>query len=184
MYEHVAESYVCVSNSRRLVDEVCARIAYLCLAVTGDVPVRTLIFEEGTAIIRATEDRLLLWIGASSLLMRHSLQVAIESSLLHVMSRGPTAIPWHRGEDTPFAVIERLLEKPQATSTALKVDRAHTSLTSTVIPARMPSARAGRGAAFETSTCAVCRQPSAFDVGQDAIAGREVSAGRADFRKV
>lgn len=127
MYEHVAESYVCVSNSRRLVDEVSARIADLCQAVTGDDPVRTFMFEEGEAIMRSTEDRLLLWIGASSLLMRHSLQVAIESSLFHVMSRRPAAIPWHPGEGTPFAVVERLLEKPQATSTTLKADRAHIS---------------------------------------------------------
>lgn len=112
MYKHVAESYVCVSNSGRLVDEVCSRISDLCQAVTGDVPVRTLIFEEGTAIMRATEDRLLLWIGASSRLMCHSLQVAIESSLFHVMSQGPTHIPWHPGVCTPFAVVERLLEKP------------------------------------------------------------------------
>ncbi|WP_452595861.1 SMa0974 family conjugal transfer regulator [Sinorhizobium terangae] len=115
--QHAVESYVCVSNSRRLVDEVAARTAELCQAVAGDNAERALMFEEGKAIMKATKDGLLLWIGARSHLMCHSLQVAIESNLFLVMPQRPAEIPWYPGEGTPFAVIERLLEKPQGSTT-------------------------------------------------------------------
>lgn len=108
-YGHAAESYVLASNPGDLIEQLSLPISNLARMVNGNGTERTLFFDEGKAIVRGFEGGLLLWVGASNLVVRHALQLLLEQGLLRATSDERLTISWYPTAGEPFAVIEGLL---------------------------------------------------------------------------
>ncbi|APO68858.1 hypothetical protein IE4872_CH03258 [Rhizobium gallicum] len=112
IYGHAAESYVLASNPCALIEQISLPISHLARRVSGNRTKRTLIFDEGKAIVRVFEGCLLLWVGASDLVVRHALQLLLESGLFRAWSGERLEISWYPTAGEPFAVVEGLLQRP------------------------------------------------------------------------
>ncbi|APO75936.1 hypothetical protein AM571_CH03136 [Rhizobium etli 8C-3] len=112
-FGHAAETHVFASNPCYLVEQISLPISNLARMVNGDGTERTLIFDEGKAIVRGIEGGLLLWVGASNLVVRHALQLLLESGLFRARSDAQLEISWYLSVGKPFAVIEGLFATPR-----------------------------------------------------------------------
>ncbi|MBB4232324.1 SMa0974 family conjugal transfer regulator [Rhizobium mongolense] len=108
-YGHAAESCVLASNPCYLIERISLPISHLARRVSGNEAEQTLTFDEGKAIVRVFEGGLLLWVGASNLVVRHALQLLLESGLFLTTSDERVVMSWYRSVGKPFAVIEGLL---------------------------------------------------------------------------
>ncbi|UWU16975.1 hypothetical protein N2599_29655 (plasmid) [Rhizobium sullae] len=108
-YGHAVESYVLASNPCDLIEQISLPISHLARRVNGKGTERTLVFDEGKAIVRGFEGGLLLWVCASNLVVRHALQILLESSLFLATSENRLMISWYPTAGEPFVVIEGLL---------------------------------------------------------------------------
>jgi hypothetical protein len=106
---HATESYVFVSNPCDLIQEITLPISNFARMVNGNGTERTLFFDEGKAIVRGFEGGLLLWVGASNLVVRHALQLLLENGLFLATSDKRLMISWYPSTSKPFGVIEGLL---------------------------------------------------------------------------
>ncbi|WP_087002079.1 SMa0974 family conjugal transfer regulator [Rhizobium sullae] len=108
-HRNAAESYILASNPCDLVEQITLPISHLARRVNGNGTERTLVFDEGKAIVRGFEGGLLLWVCASTLVVRHALQILLESSLFLATSEKRLEISWYPSVGKPFAVVEGLL---------------------------------------------------------------------------
>jgi hypothetical protein len=108
-HRHSAESYVLAPNPGDLLEQVALPISHLAQSVSGNEAEQTLTFDEGKAIVRVFEGGLLLWVGARDLVVRHALQLLLESGLFLTTSDERLEISWYPAAGEPFAVIEGLL---------------------------------------------------------------------------
>ncbi|WP_443726274.1 SMa0974 family conjugal transfer regulator [Rhizobium mongolense] len=108
-HRHAAESYILASNPGDLIEQLSLPISNLARMVNGNGTERTLFFDEGKAIVRGFEGGLLLWVGASNLVVRHALQLLLEHGLFLATSDERMVISWYLSVGKPFAVIEGLL---------------------------------------------------------------------------
>ncbi|AJD42414.1 hypothetical protein RGR602_CH03097 [Rhizobium gallicum bv. gallicum R602sp] len=108
-HRHAAESYVLAPNAGDFLEQMSLPISKLARMAIGNGAERILFFDEGKAIVRAFEGGLLLWVGASNLVIRHALQLLLEGGLFHATSDERLVISWYLSVGKPFAVIEGLL---------------------------------------------------------------------------
>ncbi|SCW66502.1 hypothetical protein SAMN02927900_03602 [Rhizobium mongolense subsp. loessense] len=106
---HAAESYVFAPNPCDLIEEITLPISHAARRVSGNGTKRTLIFDEGKAIVRGFEGGILLWVGARDLVVRHALQLLLESGLFLARLDERLVISWYLSVGKPFGVIEGLL---------------------------------------------------------------------------
>ncbi|MBB4277826.1 SMa0974 family conjugal transfer regulator [Rhizobium mongolense] len=108
-HRHAAESYILASSPGDLIEQLSLPSSNLARMVNGNGTERTLFFDEGKAIVRGFEGGLLLWVGASNLVVRHALQLLLENGLFLATSDERVVISWYLSVGKPFAVIEGLL---------------------------------------------------------------------------
>ncbi|OWK24270.1 hypothetical protein AJ87_24040 [Rhizobium yanglingense] len=97
------------SNPCDLIEEITLPISHVARRVSGNGTKRTLIFDEGKAIVRGFEGGILLWVGARDLVVRHALQLLLESGLFLARLDERLVISWYLSVGKPFGVIEGLL---------------------------------------------------------------------------
>ncbi|WFU86332.1 hypothetical protein QA644_14465 [Rhizobium sp. CC1099] len=108
-WRHAAESYVLASNPCDLIEQITLPISHLARRASGTEVERTLVFDEGKAIVRGFEGGILLWVGATNLVVRQALQLLLESGLFLATSDKRLVISWHPSIGKPFAAIDGLL---------------------------------------------------------------------------
>ncbi|MGV2117925.1 SMa0974 family conjugal transfer regulator [Rhizobium rhizogenes] len=95
MYEHVAETYVPLSNANCSLDQLCSTITAFSHSVIEKGPERAFAFEGGHAIVRLVNSGLLFLVTAENILIFFGIRTVLETSLSKISRSIPEWIRWY-----------------------------------------------------------------------------------------
>lgn len=102
MYKNVAEAFVALEQAPSVVEEFCSQNRNFCLSIITHEADRLLQFEDGHAIIRATDNGLIFRVSARDLVTFYGIRTLVEGSLAKFTSGSVRSIEWLNTKDAPF----------------------------------------------------------------------------------
>ncbi|PJR92421.1 hypothetical protein CN878_22275 [Ochrobactrum sp. 695/2009] len=94
MYPHVGEVFIPVRNASCAADQIYTKIAKLCRSARLEGPRKSVVFEEGGAIIQSTNNGLFLHIFAHDALTFYGIRALIEGNLPEILLRSVDCVEW------------------------------------------------------------------------------------------
>lgn len=102
MYKHVGEAFIPVRRASCVAENIYRKIAEFCQSASFEGFEKFIVFEDGGAIIKSTNDGLILHVFARDVLTYHGIRTLIEGGLPKVIFRSVESVEWFSQKASPY----------------------------------------------------------------------------------
>lgn len=94
MHAHISECCVYLPNPKSLIEDISPRISALGVLIVDNGMERVFLFDDGEAVAKAADGRLLMRVAATTVVASHAIRIALEVSIFDASAQVPTKFVW------------------------------------------------------------------------------------------
>lgn len=94
MRAHISECCVYLPNPKSLIENISPRISALGVSIVDNGMERVFLFDDGQAVAKAVDGRLLMRVAATTVIASHAIRIVLEVSIFDASALVPTKFMW------------------------------------------------------------------------------------------